>query len=83
MKEDEFTVILATPEETEEDADRLYECGCADGSISTSGGVTRIDFHREAASLEQAICSAINDVKSAGFLVAQVLIEPESVFHAG
>jgi hypothetical protein len=75
MKEHEFTVILAQPEETKEDANRLYEAGCADGSMSTSGGIMRIDFHREAASLEEAIRSAIGNVQAAGFQVAHVLIE--------
>jgi hypothetical protein len=83
MREHEFTVILATPEESEEDASALYEAGCADGSISTSGGVTRIDFHRQAASLEEAIRSAIAHVQAAGFQVAHVLIEPRSLVVAG
>ena len=83
MSVHEFTVILATPEESEGDANRLYEAGCADGSISTSGGVTRIDFHRSAASLEEAIRSAIGNVQEAGFQVAHVLIEPESLLHVG
>jgi len=82
MREHEFTVILATPEESEEEANRLYEAGCADGSISTSAGVTRIDFHRRAATLEEAIRSAIANVQAAGFRAAQVLIEPESLVQA-
>jgi hypothetical protein len=83
MKEHEFTVILASPEESEDDANRLYEAGCADGSISTSNGVTRIDFHRQAPSLEDAIRSAIANVQAAGFHVAHVLIEPASIVAAG
>ena len=79
MKTHEFTLILASPEESEEDANRLYEAGCSDGSISTSDGVTRIDFHREAKTLEDAIRSAIGDVQSAGFRATQVLIEPETL----
>lgn len=82
MKEHEFTVLLATPEESESDCDRLYEAGCDDGSISTSGGVTRIDFHRRANTLEEAIRSAIGDVQQAGVQVAQVLIQPESLVSA-
>ena len=72
MKEHEFTLILTTPEESEEDANKLYEFGCSDASISTSNGVTRIDFHREAASLEEAIRSATANVRKAGFDVARV-----------
>jgi len=82
QQEHEFTIILASPEQSEEDANALYEAGCADGSISTSAGVTRIDFHRRAVSLEEAIRSAIANVQSAGFQVSQVLIEPESLAHA-
>ena len=79
MKEHEFTLVLAHPEESEEDADALYEAGCRDGSISTSGGVTRIDFHRQAATLEEAIRSAIANVRAAGFDVVRVQLEPESL----
>jgi hypothetical protein len=83
MKEHEFTLILAMPEESEEDAGALYAAGCSDGSISTSGGVTRIDFHRKAESLEAAIRSAIENVQSTGFQVAHVVIEPDSLVQAG
>ena len=71
----DFAIILAHPEESEEDADRLYEAGCDDGSISTCGEVTRIDFHRDADSLEAAIRSAVADVKRAGFQVARIEID--------
>lgn len=71
----EFALILAQPEQSEEDADRLYEAGCDDGSICTCQGVTRIDFHREAESLETAIRSAVADVRRAGFQVARVEID--------
>jgi hypothetical protein len=83
MKQHEFAVVLASPEESEDDANALYGAGCTDGSISTSAGVTRIDFHRKAVSLEAAIRSAIENVQSAGFRVAHVLIEPESLVQAG
>lgn len=83
MAEYEFTVILGNPEQSEADANRLYEAGCADGSISTSGGVTRIDFHRQASGLEEAIRSAIASVQAAGFHVDHVLIEPESIVAGG
>ncbi len=82
MKEHEFTIILASPEESEEDANRLYEAGCTDGSISTAGGVTRIDFHREAETLEDAMRSAVADVQSAGFQVARVQLQPHSLAKA-
>ena len=79
MREYEFTLVLAAPEQSEGDAQRLYEAGCSDGSISTSGSVTRIDFSRRASGLEEAIRSASADVRTAGFQVAKVQIDPRSL----
>jgi len=72
----QFTLILhGSPELTEEIADRLFEAGCDDGSPGTSEGVFSIDFHRTARTLEEAINSAIANVKSAGYEVERVEIE--------
>ena len=77
MKEHEFTLILSADPD-EQGSDRLYEM-MNDGTISTLAGVPQIHFHREAASLEEALRSAIGDVRSAGFDVARVEMEPEAV----
>ena len=74
MKEHEFTLVLAT-EPDEETADRLYGI-FDDGTISTVAGVSQIQFHRQADSLEEAMRSAITQVRSAGLEVANVEIEP-------
>jgi hypothetical protein len=84
MSKYEFTLVLkGSLELTEEIADKLFECGCDDGSPGTCNGVFRIDFHREASSLETAINSAIQNVRNAGLEVEQVQIEanamPQSV----
>lgn len=77
MKEHEFTLILkADPKE--EESDKLYSI-FNDGTISTISGVPQIHFHRAASSLEEAIRSAMTDVRSAGFDVARVEMEPEAV----
>lgn len=75
----EFSLVLAATEVTDEDADRLYTEGCDDASILTSNGVTRLQFDRNAANLDQALASAIQSVESAGFLVARVEIERDEV----
>jgi hypothetical protein len=76
MNKYEFTLILKdTPELTEEVADRLFEAGCDDGSPGICDGVFAIDFHRAANTLEEAINSAIANVKSAGHEVERVEIE--------
>ena len=80
MTKYEFTLILKEPLElTEEIADELFEAGCDDGTPGTCNGVFFIDFHREANSLEEAIRSAIANVKSVGYEVERVEIEAEAV----
>lgn len=80
MTKYEFTLILKEPLELTEDiADALFEAGCDDGTPGTCAGVFLIDFHREAESLEQAIRSAILNVKSAGYQVERVEIAAEAL----
>jgi len=82
MTKYEFTLILSEPLElTEEVADELFEAGCDDGTPGTCEGVFSIHFHREASSLEEAIRSAIANVKSAGYEVKRVEMEAEAVAH--
>jgi len=75
-----FTVVLRdAPELTEELADRLFAAGCDDGSPGMCSGVTMIDFHREANSLEDAIRSAVANVSSAGCIAARVEIDAQTL----
>lgn len=77
MKEHDFTLIL-TADPDEEAADRFYGV-IDDGTLSTISGVPQVHFHREGTSLEAAIRSAIANIKSAGFDVARVEIEPQAL----
>ena len=77
MKILEFTLIL-TSEPNEEEVDQLYRT-VDDGTLATIEGMPQIHFHREALSLEEAIESAVVDVREAGFDVLRVEIEPELV----
>ena len=80
MNKYEFTLILTGPIELTEDiADALFEAGCDDGTPGTCNEVFSIDFHREASSLEEAIRSAIGNVRTAGYDVSRVEIEAEAV----
>jgi hypothetical protein len=47
--------------------DRLYEAGCGDALLSSSGGIVKLDFDREASSFVEALSSAQADVKRAGY----------------
>jgi hypothetical protein len=75
MKQHEFTLILDRDPDDEQ-ADRLYGA-LNDGTISTIAGVPQIHFHRQAMSLEEAIRSTIGDVRSAGFDVQRVEMQPD------
>ena len=80
MHKYDFTLIFAKPLELTEDlADALFAAGCDDGTPGTCDGVCSIDFHREATTLEEAIRSAIEDVRAAGYEVARVEIEADAV----
>jgi hypothetical protein len=80
MKQHEFTLVL-TADPDDEQADRMYGT-FDDGTIATVAGVPQIHFHRAAKSLEEAIRSAIGDVRSIGFDVARIEMEPNAVAQA-
>ncbi len=83
MHKYEFSLILkGSMVLTEDIADKLFECGCDDGTPGTSGDVFSVDFHREATSLEAAINSAIKNIGSAGCDVERVEIQAESLQHS-
>jgi hypothetical protein len=80
MHKYDFTLMLtASLELTDDLADALFAAGCDDGTPGTCHGVFSIDFHREALSLEEAMRSAIEDVRAAGYEVARVEIEAEAI----
>lgn len=73
MKNHEFRLILADLTDVSmDDADALYEAGCADATFGACEGVAFGDFDRQADTLEDAIRSAIADIQKAGFTVVRV-----------
>jgi hypothetical protein len=84
MNKYDFTLILAESLELTDDiVDALFAAGCDDGTPGTCHGMFSIDFHREAVSLEEAIHSAIENVRTAGSEVRRVEIEAEAVTQTG
>ena len=67
MKTYTFYLVLASTELSDRDCDRLFEAGCDDATIVSRDGTTRLAFDRTAPSLEEAIQSATEGVRSAGF----------------
>lgn len=60
-----FTLVLKNVhEKTPTIEDSLYEAGCDDALINFRNGAVYLEFDREASSLEEAVISAINDVRS-------------------
>ncbi len=43
--------------------DRLFEAGCNDALVGSTGGVQFIDFDRDAASFDAAVSSAVENVE--------------------
>ncbi len=80
MKAHEFTFVLAG-KLSEAKADRLYGI-CNDGTLVVSCGVTQVHFHRTARSLEEALRSALADVRAAKLKVQRVEMQPKAVLQA-
>mgnify|MGYP001590894480 FL=1 len=79
MKLHKFTLILAGVREiTPEMADALYEATHGDIELNMRDGVAYLDFQRAAASLREAVASAIQDVEAAEAGVRVLRVESES-----
>jgi hypothetical protein len=80
MKAYQFDVVLRDLSEvTDEQADRLFEAGCDDGTPTCCDGIAWVHFHREAPSLEEAIRTAVDQVRAAGLSVSKVELEMAAV----
>ncbi len=63
----EFTLVLSgVAELTPELLDAFYEAGCDDALVGMRDGVAFADFCRDGASFDDAVLSALRDVKKAG-----------------
>lgn len=83
MIEYRFSVIVTTSELTHEEildaTDALADAGCTDASIRGHQEGIELMFDRVAASLQEAMTSAISDVESAGYEVSRVEMEREAL----
>ncbi len=76
----EFTLILRDVGEiTDSLANTLFDSGCDDATVGSSGGVARVSFSRESATLQDAIRSALSDVRKSGCEIARVEIEHDEL----
>ena len=74
-----FTIRLKGIDALSDDQiEALFAAGCTDGVPASSCGESWIDFDRDAPTLEQAMRSALQDVKQAGLIVARVEVDEEA-----
>jgi hypothetical protein len=79
MRTYEFDVILRDLSAvTDDQADRLFEVGCDEGTPASCDGVAWVHFDKEAASLEEAIRAAVAQVRAAGFQVSKVELDVDA-----
>ncbi len=73
MTEYNFTLVLgrATPD-TEGLEDKLFEAGCDDALICSYNQTVYLEFCRQADSADEAIRSAVADIRTAGFAVRTI-----------
>ncbi|MDL2169823.1 MULTISPECIES: hypothetical protein [Asaia] len=77
METFEFSIVASGLDRTAEDFEsRFYDGGCDDATVSFQKGHIILDFAREAPSLEQAIESAMADVRAAGATINRVEPDP-------
>ena len=69
MKSHEF-ILRVNRELTDEDIKALYDAGCSDAGVETGPLGTLLDFNRKAASLAEAIMSAVRDIEKVPGLLA-------------
>ena len=79
MKTHKFTLIVAGVRDlTAELANALYEATHGDIELNMRDGVAYLDFQRGAASLRDAVTSAISDVEAAKMGVRVVRVESDT-----
>ena len=74
----EFTLHLHDRITAEADMDAVY-ARCKDATIATQGELTFVHFDRDANTLDEAVRSAIVDLNAAGFRVARVEMDVDSL----
>jgi hypothetical protein len=80
IKTQNFTLILSGVEEpTEVIENALFESNCDDALLYFRDRIGYLEFDREAASLEDAILSAICDIQQSGIKAKPIRVEPSDM----
>lgn len=77
MKTYAFTIIASGLDpEASDFADRFFEAGCDDATLSFQRGRIRLDFAREAKNFAHAVVSAVMNVASTGARIERIEPDP-------
>lgn len=77
MRTHEFSIIASGLDPQAEDFEsRFYDAGCDDALISFQRGRIIVDFARDAESIDEAISSAVENVRAAGASVEHIEPDP-------
>lgn len=85
MKKQVYNFVLVLSGLGEPDGrleDNLYDAGCDDAILSFRNGIPGLELDREAASLEEAIASAVQKLEGAGSRLRVVRVEPGNSDHS-
>jgi hypothetical protein len=76
----QFTLVLRNVDiNTPQLEDSLYEAGCDDALINFRNGAVYLEFDREGSSLEEAVISAIKDIKRSSVCAEVASVAPENL----
>ena len=76
MKTFEFSIVASGDPEARDIADRFFNAGSDDATLSFQKGNIILDFNREAGSIDAAIVSAVRCVAAAGARVDRIEPDP-------
>lgn len=77
MKLHEFSIVASGLDPSADDFEaRFYDAGCDDALVSYQNGHAILDFAREADTFEDALSSAIDDVRAVGAIVERIEPDP-------
>lgn len=76
-----FTLAIASHSDFDDDlADRVYECGCDDGSLRVMDGELCLDIDREAPNIMEAITTAVDQLNRADIYIDRVIFENKALY---
>ncbi len=71
--------LRSVSQESDKMSEAIFSAGCDDATLGSCDGVAFAPFARQAASLEQAVRSALSQLQSAGYPAKEIVMEADSL----